>query len=769
MKMSFVLILFVLGCVSCATSGDKEAESAFSNGLGLIPAPAQVLTNPASAEGSHFLLSRYTRVEVESDDPQDQQTATLLAAWMRDVTGYALQAGSPDTEDVTNLISLVRTTDLSLGDEGYRLTISKQQVVIEAQKAAGLFYGAQSLRQLWTSKNPRSSFQQAVIPCLVIEDEPRFSWRGMLLDCGRHFMDKDFVKRYIDLLAFHKMNRLHWHLTEDQGWRIEIKKYPRLTEVGAWRTYDDKSTYGGFYTQEDVKEIVAYAKARFITVVPEIEMPGHSVAALAAYPELSCSGGPFEVETQWGVHKDVYCAGNERTFNFLEDVLLEVMDLFDSPFIHIGGDECPKDRWHECEKCQARIKNENLKDEHELQSWFIRRIEKFLARHDRRLIGWDEILEGGLAPAATVQSWRGMKGAIAAATTGHDAIVSPTSHAYFDYDIDTTDLRQVYGFEPIPPELTTEQAKHILGGECNMWTERAPQETIDSKVFPRILAMAEVLWSPQVAPAEKQERYETSFYPRVRHHYTRLDQLGVQYGPESRPATILCRLDEKTKTLRVTMETGEADLDLHYTTDGSTPSPKSARYEAPLSIDQTATLKAQAWRDGRPYGELVTRQFKLHQATGRKPQLTRAFSHQYSASGGLAITDGLRGTNEFRDGNWQGYEAVDFETVIDLGTPQTLNRLSAGFLQNVSVWIFLPKSVEFAISTDGQKFRTVGTFMHTTTNRAGKIYPKEFESILEQTTARYVRVRAEGVKTCPEWHAGAGGRCWIFIDEVVVE
>jgi hexosaminidase len=345
-------------------------------------------------------------------------------------------------------------------------------------------------------------------------------------------MSKEFIKRYIDLLAYHKMNVFHWHLTEDQGWRIEIKKYPKLTQIGAWRGPDDER-YGGLYTQDDVREIVAYARSHYVTIVPEIELPGHCTAALAAYPELSCTGGPFEVSRRWGIHKEIYCAGNDETFAFLEGVLSEVIELFPSEYVHIGGDEVPKDRWKGCPKCQARIKAEGLAGEDELQSYFIRRIEKYLNSRGRRLIGWDEILEGGLAPHATVQSWRGMDGAIAAARAGHDVIVSPTSHCYLNFPQEPDPsapewmgliaLEQIYSFEPTPPELTAEQARHVLGGEGNVWTEYAPQERVDYQAFPRLCALAEVLWSP------KGQRDWDDFQERMTVHYRRLDALGVQY------------------------------------------------------------------------------------------------------------------------------------------------------------------------------------------------------------------------------------------------
>ncbi|MBU0616882.1 MAG: family 20 glycosylhydrolase, partial [Planctomycetes bacterium] len=424
----------------------------------------------------------------------------------------------------------------------------------------------------------------------------RYRWRGMLLDCGRHFMTKDFVKRYIDLLAYHKMNVLHWHLTEDQGWRIEIKKHPKLTEIGAWRGEGDER-YGGFYTREDVKEIVEYAKSRYIAVVPEIEMPGHSLGALAAYPELSCTGGPFKVATRWGVHSEVYCAGNDKVFEFLQDVLSEVIELFPSEFIHIGGDECPKERWQACVKCQARIKTEGLKDEHELQSYFIRRIEKFLNSKGRRLIGWDEILDGGLAPNATVQSWRGMRGAIAAATAGHDVISSPTSHCYLDYAqwrapgeptwMGFIDLKTCYSFEPTPTELTPEQAKHVLGLEGNMWTEHAPQARVDWQVFPRLCALAEVGWSP------KGKRDWKDFQKRLKAHYPRLDALGVTYFLP--PPECTAKDTTFTDSLQIALSNPHGLGVMHYTLDGNEPTQDSPRYMTPMSLSESTTLKARTF------------------------------------------------------------------------------------------------------------------------------------------------------------------------------
>jgi len=421
----------------------------------------------------------------------------------------------------------------------YRLVADADSVRISAATAAGLFYGLQTLRQLVPLDG------SGRVPHLAIEDAPRFPYRGMHLDVGRHLFPVSFIKRYIDLLARYKLNVFHWHLTDDQGWRLEIRKYPRLTEVGAWRRetvagrqmnpyVGDGTPYGGYYTQDDVREVVAYAAARHVTVIPEIELPGHALAALAAYPELACTEGPFEVGTRWGVYDDVFCP-SERTFAFLEDVLAEVLELFPSRYIHIGGDEVPKRRWKESALAQEVIRREGLKDEAGLQSWFVRRIEGFLRARGRRLIGWDEILEGGLAPEATVMSWRGMAGGIEAARQGHDVIMSPGSHLYFDHYQGpreseplaiggNTPLARVYAFEPVPPDLTDAQARHVLGAQANVWTEYITlPEQVEYMALPRMLALAEVVWSPLA------RRDWADFAGRLPAQLARLDALGVQY------------------------------------------------------------------------------------------------------------------------------------------------------------------------------------------------------------------------------------------------
>lgn len=492
--------------------------------LAIVPQPASVTPGDGA-----FTITANTRIV---SDAANRSTAKLLGEWI------GAKAGTTEGD-----ISLRLDPSLSrLGDEGYILEVTPQRVTIRAPKEAGVFYGSVSLRQLG-SNGP--------IPATRIEDQPRFSWRGAHLDVCRHFMPKDFVLRYIDLLALHKLNTFHWHLTDDQGWRIEIKKYPKLTKVGAWRKETrlghelhprgfDKQPHGGFYTQDEIREVVAYAKARFITVVPEIEMPGHAQAAIAAYPELGVTGKPLDVWTEWGINPNIFNP-NDKTIHFLQDVLTEVLALFPSKFIHVGGDEAIKDEWRASEEVQARIKQLGLKDEHEMQSWFIEQMDAFLTSKGRRLIGWDEILEGGLAPGATVMSWRGIDGGIAAAKAGHDVVMAPGTHTYLDHyqSLDPFEplaigdylpIEKVYDFDPVPPSLSPDEAKHILGAQAQIWTEYilTPGQ-VEYMAYPRLSALAEVAWTP------KEKKNYDDFLSRLATHVALLQKLGVNFRPLDNP------------------------------------------------------------------------------------------------------------------------------------------------------------------------------------------------------------------------------------------
>ncbi len=508
-----IAISFLLAIMPAAS-----AES----GLNIIPEPASV-----ELTGGVVRLSIGSVVKVE---PATRELGEYVASLLSDASGAVIEVREavPETSSGSPVILSLDPSLERLGSEGYQLVADHGGVSIRGSAAAGIFYGIQTLRQLLPStiENGETALAAWMIPHLKIEDSPRFAWRGLLLDCSRTFQPVSYLEKIIDLLSLYKMNVLHLHLTDDQGWRLQIDQYPRLTEIGAEFPPQYRKR-GGFYTKEEMKRLISYARSRAVTIIPEIEMPGHSLAALAAYPELSCTGGPFEIYPFFkgtNIQRNVFCAGREETFRFLRNVLDEVVELFPTRYVHVGGDEVPKDNWRECPECQARIRDEGLKDEDGLQSYFIRRIEKFLNSRGKQLIGWDEILEGGLAPEATVMSWRGIKGGVAAARMGHDVVMSPTSHCYLDYDHRTISVEKAYSYEPIPAELEPEFHKHILGVQGNMWTHIAVnQAATDIQIFPRLIALAEVGWSAGG------QRNWPDFARRLDSHHARLELLGVEY------------------------------------------------------------------------------------------------------------------------------------------------------------------------------------------------------------------------------------------------
>jgi hexosaminidase len=517
------------------------ANAQTTTSIDVVPVPAKIKMN-----AGQFVINDKTRLVLVPENNEMKYAVGVLNRRFRQAANFMLKTETTPTN--TNEI-VCKLNPAITNVEGYKLSVQPTRIVVEAQTPQGIFYAMQTIRQLlpFQIERPFASNVSWTVPCVEIEDAPRFKHRGLHLDVARHFMPKEFVKRFIDMLAYHKMNTFHWHLTEDQGWRIEIKKYPKLTEVGAYRnrTLDGKyvsadkrkwknERYGGFYTQDDIKEVVAYAQRQFITIIPEIEMPGHALAALASYPELGCTGGPYEVEGLWGVFNDIFCP-SDKTFDFLENVLAEVMDLFPSEYIHIGGDEAPKVRWKNSTLAQDLMKKEGLKDEHELQSYFIKRIEKFVESKGRHIIGWDEILEGGLAPNATVMSWRGEDGGIAAAKQRHDVIMSPNSHCYLDfYQANPKNeplaiggflpLWKVYSYNPVPASLTADEAKHIRGVQGNIWTEYiSTTDHAEYMAFPRGAAIAEVGWSPL------EKKNYVDFKARILRQFKRYDGIGWNY------------------------------------------------------------------------------------------------------------------------------------------------------------------------------------------------------------------------------------------------
>lgn len=715
--------------------------------------------------------------------------AEQLAFLLRPATGFKLSTAEGGDGDIRLLID----TSGVWRPEEYRLVVARHSVTLTAATPAGLFRGIQTIRQLLPPQAEGSAMATDVdwvIPCVDITDYPRFEWRGMHLDVSRHFFDVDFIKRYIDILAMHKLNVFHWHLVDDQGWRIEINKYPLLTEVGAWRVDreeqpwnsrepqrpGEKATYGGFYTQEEIKEVVAYAAERYITVVPEIEMPAHVGSALAAYPEYSCTGGPFTVPPGgvWPI-TDIYCAGKEETFTFLENVLTEVMELFPSPWIHVGGDEADKSEWRRCPDCQARIRNEGLQDEDELQSYFIRRIEKFLNSQGRRLIGWDEILQGGLAPEAAVMSWQGFEGGVAAAKSEHQAVMAPVSHCYFNvYQGDPATepasfsglltLKKVYSFEPVPPELTPEEAEYIIGAQGCLWTEYVHDgERAEYMILPRLTALSEVVWSP------RDSRNWDGFSERLPQMMERFDAMGLAYskGSYSVEMTALCNEEQNSITLTMTSE--QPSPEIRYTTDGSEPGPVSMVYEAPLPLDSTVTVKAAIFAEGEMIGRVNEKTVNINLATGRDVTYSIPYNNRYKAFGNKTLVNGIRGSGAFDDGQWQGFEGTDMDVIIDLGSEIAVTLISSRFMANVGSWIFLPEKVEYSSSADGESFIPLHAIVTNLKPEEQESRTEEYFASFPAVTTRYIRVVARGLGTCPPWHAGAGGKAWLFCDEIIIE
>lgn len=757
----FWLIVFSLWLfVGCNPEKQTKTDYRSKDEIQIIPQPKSV-----KIDSGYFTINKETIIWTDSNLTNEAQYLKTLIESSSSFKLEVRQSANPSEEK--NGISLWLDESWEIDhQEAYFLLIEDRVCKIPSLTKEGIMRGIQTLRQLFVDAFHNQEIRNGWhLPNVRISDYAQFKHRGLLLDCSRHFFNKEVVKKYIDLLALYKMNVLHWHLTEDQGWRITIDKYPKLTEIGAWRTEQDGSKYGGFYTKDEIKEIVAYAQERHITVIPEIELPGHSQAAIAAYPHLSCTGKQVEVANDWGVFKEIYCAGNDSVFTFLEDVLTEVMELFPSKYIHIGGDEAPKYRWEHCEKCQNRIKAEELKDERGLQSYFISRIEKFLNKNGRQLIGWDEILEGGLSPNATVQSWRGMDGGTTASNSGHNAIMSPTSHCYFDYDLKAIDLEKVYNFDPIPAALPKDKQHFIIGGECNMWTEHVPNENnLDSKVFPRILAMSEVLWS-----YPKQKNYD-EFYKRVQHHYPMLTNLGVDYGLENNPSSIESRIfhDE----VLISGISGNKDIQLAYSWYSNTSKGNTfTDYKGgDIVLEKSGVFALRAFKNGKKYGALIKQHFENHNAIGASIQYKNKYNDWYTAGGDSGLVDSKTGSLDFRDGNWQGFWGNDAELLLDLGEEKYISEIDINFYQYSNSWIFFPTKVEFLVSLDGLNYENVPTMINE------NIKPSErrklietFRTGFERQNIRYIKVKATNIGKVPDWHEAAGSDAWIFMDEIIVK
>ncbi|WP_343303045.1 family 20 glycosylhydrolase [Chitinophaga niabensis] len=689
----------------------------------LIPAPVEMQLQPGA-----FQLQPGTVIVA----PEElKTTATLLNEYI----GFELPIQQTST---AKGIHLHIDANAVKEAEGYRLSISQNEIRITAHDEAGILHAIQTLRQL---KN-NNSFQSC-----TIKDYPRFAYRGMHLDVSRHFFPVSFVKHFIDILAQYKYNNFHWHLTDDQGWRIEIRKYPKLQSVAAWRDETlighkkelphrfDGVKYGGYYTQEEVKEVIAYAAARQINVIPEIEMPGHALAALAAYPSLGCTGGPYKTATFWGIFDDVFCAGKDSTFNFLEDVLDEVIALFPSPWIHIGGDECPKTRWNACPLCRLRMQQEKLPDADALQSYFIKRINKHVRSKGRKIIGWDEILEGGLAEDAIVMSWRGTESGAA-----RQVIMTPEDELYFDHyqSLYTEEPLAAGGYTPLPEVYAYEPLKDVKGIQGQLWSEYLPTITqAEYMLLPRAIALAEVAWSPQ---------HVKDYFGFVR----RLKKQSIQFNEDiSYKENVVYK-----EKLLITLQ-GKAAI--YYTTDGSIPDAKSKKYTAPITITRSCILKA------KNEDRIFTQAFNIHKAVGATVTLAQAPNTRYTGNSNILV-NGIFGSNRYNDQQWLGFSGRDLDAVIDLGTVQTVQQVGANILNYHWQRMWEPVSLKFYASEDGLNYKPIAEESRFPINGINNIRLKA-----GAVKARYIKVKGVNKGIIPTGEYGAGGNGLLMIDEIIVE
>ncbi|TDH28517.1 beta-N-acetylhexosaminidase [Segetibacter sp. 3557_3] len=763
-----------------------------SFGRQIIPAPVKQVAGKGT-----FKLSAKTQLVYT--DEGEKQTADFFNDYLSTYYGFKLPVGRQAASDYIRLTSL-KFVAAPANEGHYTLEVTPAGVNIQGDTYKGTFYGMQSLLQLL----PVEPSKQLQVAAVNLADQPRFSYRGLHLDVCRHFFPVDYVKKYIDFLALHKMNTFHWHLTDDQGWRIEIKKYPKLTEVGGYRNGtiigrypgkgNDSLRYGGFYTQDEIREVVKYAAARFITVIPEIEMPGHASAAIAAYPELSCFpsestkapaqtawSGTTEgkqVQQAWGVFEDVFCP-TENTFKFLGDVLDEVVELFPSEYIHIGGDESPKESWKRSAFCQQLIKEKNLKDEHGLQSYFIQRMEKFLNNKGRKIIGWDEILEGGLAPNATVMSWRGEKGGIEAAKQNHTVIMTPSSHVYFDHAQSKQEdsvtiggfspIEKVYQYEPLPKELNASEAKYILGAQANLWTEYIKNtRKVEYQLFPRVAALSEVLWSP--LEKRNYKDFETRFQQQLRRYdlwkvnYSKAyfeikDSIAAAPGNKG----LLWYLSTNIGGARILAEVLSGDTSAN---SGSYRDPKK-QYAGPLQVSASGTGVAGIELNGRRDYRNITRRFMFNKATGKKITISTPPSSTYPGNvGAVGLVNGLTSDRGFNSPEWLGWQGKNLEAVIDLGETQPVSRVVVNVWKQEPSYIYLPKSVVVYTSSNG-----------TDWSQPSKVAPvnekwdderKISIPFKQAVSTRYIRVVAENVGTIGTGKPGAGRPAWLFVDELEV-
>ena len=770
-------LLKLTGCVALAAlmsscgSGQEEAN------YQIIPLPQEIVTSQVNP----FILKSGVKILYPEGNEKMQRNAQFLADYLKTATGkdFSIEAGT----EGKNAIVLALGSEVET-PESYQLKVTDQGVTITAPTEAGVFYGIQTLRK----SLPIALGADVALPAVEIKDAPRFGYRGAHFDVSRHFFTIDEVKTYIDMLALHNMNRLHWHITDDQGWRLEIKKYPKLTEIGSQRSGTvigrnsgeyDNTPYGGFYTQEQAKEIVDYAAERYITVVPEIDLPGHMLAALAAYPELGLISRRYEVGRQGGLADDVLCAGNDQVLKFLEDVYGELIEIFPSEYIHVGGDECPKVRWEKCPKCQARIKALGLKSdknhskEERLQSFVINHIEKFLNDHGRQIIGWDEILEGGLAPNATVMSWRGESGGIEAAKQKHDVIMTPNTYLYFDYyqAKDTENepfgiggylpMERVYSYEPMPASLTPEEQQYIKGVQANLWTEYiATFSHAQYMVLPRWAALCEVQWS---TPDKKNYEDFLSRLPRLIKWY---DAEGYNYAKHVFDVKAEFTPNPADGTLDITLTTID-NAPIYYTLDGTEPTSTSPVYDGALKIKENADFSAIAIR---PTGNsrVVSEKIDFSKSSMKPIVANQPVNKQYEFKGISTLVDGLKGNGNYKTGRWIAFRGNDMDVTIDLKQPTEISSVAISTCVEKGDWVFDTRGLSVEVSEDGTNFTKVASEAYPAMKETDKNGVYDHKLTFTPVTAQYVKVIASPEKSIPEWHGGKSYPGFLFVDEITI-
>ena len=744
----------------------------------IIPKPLDV-----NCKGdASFLLKDGVAVIYPENNRKMQDNAEFLVDYVERQTGVKLtsHAGMP----VDGAICL--TLDLSDDNaEAYKLIVNNKRVCISGSSEAGVFYGIQTLRK----SLPVAQDINVNLSAVEIYDKPRFAYRGAMLDVARHFYTVDEVKTFIDMLALHNINRFHWHLTDDQGWRIEIKKYPKLmsvaserkeTVVGRWYSgiYDGKS-YGGYYTQDELRDVIDYAAKRHITIIPEVDLPGHMQAALTAYPELGCTGGPYEVRTIWGVSQDVLCVGNDFTLQFVKDVLSEVADIFPSEYIHIGGDECPKVRWEKCPKCQERIKSLGLKSdakhtkEQRLQSYMIQEAAKYLKEKGKRIIGWTEILEGGLVPDATLMSWIGESGGIEAAHQHHDVIMTPNTYLYFDYyqskKVEDEPLaiggylpiEKTYNYEPMPKELTKEEQQYIKGVQANLWTEYIPVfSQVQYMVLPRLGAAAEVQWTD---PSKKDYK---DFLRRVPHLVAVYDCYGWNYATHVYDVNVDMKADTVNHVLNVQLST-MADDPIYYTLDGQDPTEKSLKYTKPFTIDQSVVLKTMAVHPDRT-SKISVDTIRFNKATLKPVVLLQPNESRFSPDGPVVLVDGRNGNHSFDTGAWLTVAGNDLEAVINMQAETILNSASVHVYVRKDAWLFDARGFSVSVSSDNKNYKEVASQEYKQMQESDSDGIIEHELSFDPCKATYVKIKVISEKSMPDWHWDAGKVPFLLVDEIIL-